>query len=57
MYGHIYPEPNRPSQKMRFGLCLESINYTSGSYISRTRKPEPNQNLTDNQTGTKLKTK
>ena len=32
-----------PNHKTRFGSGLDHINYTSGSYITRTEKMEPNR--------------
>lgn len=43
-HGHIYPEPNR---KHRLCLGLDPTKYLSGSYISRTKEPEPNLNRTE----------
>ena len=45
---YIYLKPKnqiKPNRKIKFGSGLDYVNYTSGSYISRTKKPEPNQGL------------
>ncbi|WZY83032.1 hypothetical protein YC2023_029416 [Brassica napus] len=41
---------NEPNRKMKFGLDLgfDPIIYTSGSYIFRTEKLEPNEKLNHN---------
>ena len=38
----IQNRKTEPKRKMRFGSDLKPINYISGSYFSRTVKPEPN---------------
>ena len=45
----IQTEPNRKT-RLGLGLGLDPINYTSGSYISRIKKPKLNREPSQNQT-------